>query len=111
MHTIKFIDSYGQKRAFPRTAKALLGLRKRHPEHVLSEVLELLERVSGRTMPNRTPVVKSEDISLELNVHPKTIKKVFEGLESRGLIEAIENTREHLLVREVQHEDYENFKE
>ena len=86
--SIVFVDSYGQPRRFPKTLYALSCLRKRRPEHVLPEVLELLTRINKRyELATTRPTVRAEDLGLELNVHPSTVKEVMKELHNRNLVE------------------------
>lgn len=90
-NSIRFIDSYGQARYFPRTHHALSCLRKRKPEHVLPEVLELLSRIHKRYSHIQKPTVRVEDLGFELNVHPATVKEVMKRLESQNVVEECTN--------------------
>lgn len=85
--SIRFIDSYGQPRYFPRTHHALSHLRKRRSEHVIPEVLELLTRIHRRyELAKSPPTVRAEDLGLELNVHPSTMKEVMKKLSNQNVV-------------------------
>lgn len=98
---IKFTDSYGQVRCFPKNPDALFALKKRKPEHVLPEVLELLERINQRYGHIKAPVVRAEDLGLELNVHPSTIKEVMEMLRNQDVVEeCIQGNRKTFIIKD-----------
>lgn len=83
---IVFLDSYGQHRTFPLTASALSGLRKRKAKYIIGEVLELIHRIYVKRAPFGNAWVSPENLGLELNIRPFSIRKVLFILRQKGLL-------------------------
>ncbi len=82
---IRFTDSYGQKRQFPRNQQALKALKPRAEKFVLPEVLEVLDRIKERslTLPAATT---AEAVGFELGIKIATVKNIFQKLQSIDLL-------------------------
>lgn len=88
---LKFIDSYGRIKKFPKTNEALQGLRRRSNKAVYPEIVETLQRVQNRFSEDDV-LVSAENIALELNISIGTTIGTFMHMCKRGIVAPADKT-------------------
>lgn len=103
-NTISFVDSYGQKREFPRNHEAIKALKNRRPEFILPEILEVVDRIKKRSLSHPASVMP-EAVGFELGIKIAAVKDIFSKLQTTGILGETAETR-YPIERRVEEGDF-----